>query len=770
MIHLQRSAFLGLLTLFTAFSSSTILSAQGLVVGPGIQQVTPNPRGGLVLKSLEIQARIVDGVATTTLAQVFHNPGKRIAEATWIMPLPPGATADDFTMTMNGKQVRGEVLDQHRARRVYENIVRQQRDPGLLEYMGNGCLRARVFPILAKADMRVEVRFRQVLPETGGIHQWSFPLRAANVHGKPAQRISLDLRIQSQKPIKNVYSPTDGVDVMRKGEHEARVSFEMHGSQMAKRDLQVFYGLSDQEFGLNLLTHRAGDHAGYFMMMLAPKLSWDDSKLLPKLVNFVVDTSGSMNGKKIQQARAALKFFLNSLQTHDYFNVIPFSTDARPFFPQPVQASADNIAKALKQSAEIQARGGTNIEKGLTTALAADTPAEDVELLKMTVFLTDGLPTVDTTDAASLLSIIKGSNKAKQRIFVFGVGHDVNTRLLDKIADQSHGARDYVRENESIEMKTGALFTKLSHPVMSSVRIDCKGIEGFDVFPKDTPDLFKGSRLILTGRYKGKGNHAIRLTGVVNGKEKTYVYESSFPAKNPKNDFLSTLWAQRKVAVLLDNLRLNGHNQELVHEIRRIGAAHGIITPYTSHLILEEGQKLSRHRFGFAGGERALFVAPGAPATVGSTTRDRLQKELRRSGAVTTDGAGISFKGLGSQVAESKKAAEKSLSEFGAVTGQAAVDKSAALQTLTKAKALRGNRGAVGLVTRSIKGRTFHLIQGIWIDSKFTAAMKDKVQEIKAFSKEYFALLQKHPELAKVFAFSTRMLVVIDGKRAIELR
>ena len=181
----------------------------------------------VTIKSLAVKTNIVDGVATTELKQVFHNGGPRIAEATWILPLPPGAIADTFSMSMNGKQVSGEVINARRARQIYLSIVRRQKDPGLLEYLGNGCLRARVFPIPAKSDMTVQVRYRQVLPQTAGLHEWSFPLRAAHVQYRPPQKISMDVRIKSTVAIKNVYSPTGNVDVMLKGDHEARVTLEL---------------------------------------------------------------------------------------------------------------------------------------------------------------------------------------------------------------------------------------------------------------------------------------------------------------------------------------------------------------------------------------------------------------------------------------------------------------------------------------------------------------------------------------------------------------
>ena len=769
----------GLALLFLALPLTAPLAGQGLHVGPGhdprlnsTRPVPPTPPGiarGLSIKSLDIKARIVDGIATTTLSQVFHNAGARIAEGTWILPLPEGATADHFTMTMNGTQVSGEVLDSKRARTVYENIVRRQRDPGLLEYMGNGCLRARVFPIPGNSDMKVEVRYRQVLPSVGGVQHWSFPLRAAHVHGRPADRINLDLKIESQKAIKNVYSPTAGTDVLRKGDHEARVSMELGGGRMARRDLDVFYGLSDQEFGLDLLTYRDNRAAGYFVMMLAPKLQWDDSKTMAKCINFVVDTSGSMNGEKIEQARGALRFFVNSLKEQDYFNVIPFSTEAQPFFANPQPADHEHIAKALDLIGKVEAQGGTNIEQALSTALSAQAPPVRHPLVNMTVFLTDGLPTVDTTSTDPLLKIISQSNQREQRIFVFGVGHDVNTQLLDKIAEQSHGTRDYVEPGEDIEVKTSALFTKLSHPVMTGVRIDCQGIEGFDIYPKSTPDLFKGSRLVLTGRYRGTGHHAIRLSGMVEGVHKTFVYEGTFPEHAEANDFIPTLWAQRKVAVLLDAIRLNGQNPELISAIRRLGREHGIVTPYTSHLILEEGQQLAQTRGRGRGARGGRFDGVFGDDQAAAQVRERLARDLLRAGEVKKSQADQTVAGISGALRRQGEKARKEMEEMSDVVGGGAVNRSQALRRLAADKNLGQNEGvATNLVTRHVKGHTFHLIDGVWIDGAFDETMKDKVEEVQAFSEEYFDLLKRHPELAKILALSSRMLVVVAG-RAVEI-
>ncbi|MEE9127524.1 MAG: VIT domain-containing protein, partial [Planctomycetota bacterium] len=471
----------------------------------------------VTIKNLTIKTRIVDGIATTELREVLHNNRRRPQEGTWLLPLPQGAVADGFEMTVNGQKMQSEVLDAHTARAVYEDIVRKQKDPALLEYMDNGCLRARVFPIPSFGDVTLKVRYRQALPQTAGLCHWGFPLRNARCQGEMAQEVVLDVHIFSKHPLKNIYAPFGDIDIVRSGEHEARVSLELSKGQVPQRDLHLFYGVSDQAFGLDLLSYRQPGEPGYFLMMLSPKRAWEDRKRIRKSITFVLDTSGSMEGQKIEQAQGAMKFFLGSLQEGDRFNVIPFATEAQPFFKHPVPMTADNVARAKARVHGIRAKGGTNIEHGLGIALEARAPAG---MANMVVFLTDGLPTVGTRDTRLLLAGFRRKNTGNARIFPFGIGDYVNTELLDKLAAQSGGARDYVTEEESIEVKTAALFNKLSHPVLTDVRIECSGAELHQSVPTRTPDLFKGDRLLVFGRYKGNGSRRVVLRGKVQGRER----------------------------------------------------------------------------------------------------------------------------------------------------------------------------------------------------------------------------------------------------------
>lgn len=715
-------------------SAALALSLFPLAATPAAQRIeSPGPdaraglHGWLRVPSLIVRARVQDGIASTELEQTIRNEARSDAEAIWILPLPRGATADGFTMTVGGNEMAGEVLDANRARSIYEQIVRQRRDPGLLEYFGDGCLRARIFPIPSLGEVKVKVRWRQVLQESGGMHAWTFPLRALASSGLAAERTSVDLTVASSKPLKNVFSPLPGVDIVRKGDFEARATLEFDQKNPPGRDPSILYSLSEREFGLNLLTWRRAGEPGYYMLMLAPKREWEEPKQTHKFVQFVLDTSGSMQGRKIEQAKEALRFFVKSLAPTDHFNVIPFATDANPFFEAPVAANLGALAAALQKIDRIEARGGTNIEDALLRALAAAPPA--ASSVPIVVFLTDGEPTVGTTDKDKLLALARDKNGHRMRVFVFGVGNQVNAKLLDQLADDNGGARDYVREDENLEVKTGDLLTKLSHPVLTDVVLKLDGIETSDAFPKRMPDLFKSSQLIAVGRYHGEGHKAIRLRGVLDGVAREFVYEGEFPAQSSTHEFVPMFWAERKVAQILDAIRLTGQNAELMRELQTIAKEYGIVTPFTSHLILEEGMRL-----GFAPGAGG-GAGPGGPSTPGPTAaaRDRLTRLGRADAGEEA-------------VAESKALRGSDDFFMGGARREAPKDKASASANV-----------------RTVGARAFYLAGATWVDKACPADWEKQAKKVVAFSPEYFALLLAHADLRATLALGASVAFVLDG-------
>mgnify|MGYP003640911137 FL=1 len=786
---------------------SAPVAAQGLLIGPdgsgGQTPATPSQnhqlRAGVHIVGTKINANIVDGVATTTIDQTIRNTGRRDAEGIWFLPLPAGAVADGFTMTVGGKEISGEVLDAGQARSVYESIVRRKRDPGLLEYAGEGMLRARIYPIPANGEVGVSVRLRQVLQPIGGMYEWSFPLRVAKLGDAASGPVGLEVRIESQTALGSVVTPHQGAAITRKGEHKASVSLE--GSKGELEDLQVLYGLSKQEFGLHLLPYRMQGEPGYFTMLLSPPRTLAEDKVPARLVQLVVDTSGSMKGDKINQAKASLHTFLKSLRREDRFQIVTFASAVQTFFPSPRLATPENIKAAIARVDTLEAMGGTNIGDALREALEAAVPDDDsLTPVTQIVFITDGQPTVGLTKPNQILQLTKQADKVHTRIFALGVGDQIDVRLLDDLVAQHHGARDFVGNKEKIEAKVDALCQKISRPALSDVVVKCEGLDAFHVHPTKTRDLFCGEMMQVVGRYRDDGPRTVRVSGVQNGKPKEFVFEVNFPKAAAKNSFVQTLWARQHVAGLLTSIRRNGQKPELMQELRTLATRYGIVTPYTSQLILEEGMRLAgqpmrrdRGRESGRGGRRGSGMSPqpsgpatggpAGPSTGGPTGPPAFGRSAGGRAGPGSPSATTSAPRPGGGAAGAPVAKPSDLASLGKKrTGKAAVEESKALtgsddfylgstrrsSSRTKGRAASGEQDSEQLLYRA-EGRVFVGVGQDLIEQGLPKEWRKQVVVIESFSSAYFALLKQKPHLAKILALGER-IVFRDGKRIVHVK
>ncbi len=704
--------------------------AQGTVILPHPvphprwpQRVTTMP---LELKYQRVYVEITDGVAVTQVQQTFRNPLRHQVEGTYVFPLPDDVAVGDFSMTMGGKTLKGEVLEKEKARRTYEEIVRRVRDPALLEFLGKRLYQASIFPIPPGEQLEVKLQYSQTLTEQAGLGLFAHPLRSQAQTAGTIEELVVHVKLKSTLPLTSVFCPSHKCDISRPNDHEATATHEARHVR-PDRDFNLYYQRKDAQFGLSLLTHRAVGEPGYFLVRLSPRIEISPGQILPKDIAFVIDTSGSMQGGKIEQVKRSLEFCINSLDERDRFNVYTFATVVRPFRDGLMPADKDLKQAAVEFARKIEAIGGTNINQALLAALEAD-PRDDARPY-LIVFMTDGEPTVDVTDPDQILKNIAEKNSRRVRFHVLGVGTDVNTHLLDKLAEMSRGTRDYCTENEELELKLSAFVGRLASPVLTDITLAIDGLRTSDVYPQQIPDLFRGNDILVLGRYEGDGHHAVRVTGRLHDKTTTLTYEGEFPERNSHNDFLPRLWANRKVAYLLDQIRLHGRNQELVDEVVRLATRYGIVTPYTSALILEDERQLAfgvrEIRLQYA--DLARRAAPSRPRGAGGS-----------AGAPT---GGIA-------VGESKELAD--LKALGYVALEEPLDE----------EGLGDDFGHA--VIRRVADKAFVLTEGRYVDSTWDGKAQPK--KITAFSDEYFELLRAYPQLAPYFAIAERVLVVFEGQ------
>lgn len=547
----------------------------------------PEPWVPISIKYHRVTVDIRDQVATTHIDQVFKNDTKRgNIEGVYIFPVPEGATVSAFSMYVDGERLDGDILKANEARRIYEEIVRKQIDPALLEYAGREAYRARIFPIDAEGEKRVELSYDQIVRREGGVCQYVYPLNTEKFSSKPLHDASVTVHLRSSEPIKSIYSPSHEIAVERKDDYTATVIYADEDIT-PDQDFVLYYTVSQESVGLNLLTYREAGADGFYLLLASPKVEVDESEIVRKRVIFGLDTSSSMRkDMKIEQARAALKVVLNNLNEGDEFNIVNYATTVEQFSRDgAVPADADHVASALEYVDGLLVGGGTNIDGALQTALSSTV---DDELTNILIFLTDGKPTIGETDTGTILEHVKTANSNETRIFVFGVGFEVNTHLLDQLASDNHGLSTYVKPDEDIEIEVSAFYNKISNPVLSNLHLDFGTIETSDAYPASLPDLFQGSQIVQLGRYAGDGDVAVILSGEVNGNPRTFAEDVSFPSEDESNDFIPRLWATRKIGYLLDQIRLNGEDPELVEEIVSLSKRYGLITPYTSFLIVED--------------------------------------------------------------------------------------------------------------------------------------------------------------------------------------
>jgi len=718
----------GILFLLLALPTGDAL-AQGIVLErlvvetqpPQIERREPWP---VRLIDHRVKATIQDQAAVFEVTQVFHNPNPWPGEGIYLFPLPEGASVSRFTMSMGGKDVPGELLDSDRARQIYLSIVQRRKDPGLLEYAGRGLIRARLFPIPARGETTVTLRYEQLLPAVGGLVELAYPLRG-DAFGDGVVRISGSIDVRADAGVGTVYSPSHALDVVRKSDDHVVASFEERASH-ADRDLRVLYGLGKKDLDFHLASTKPAGEDGYFMMLLTPNREAEGGALAKDIV-FVLDTSGSMGehgGEKMKQAKAALGYALGRLGPKDRFNIVAFATAPRPFRDGVVDASEENVKAALAFVDGLEATGGTAIHDALVAALRIERSEGRVPIV---LFLTDGEATVGPVETPAILSAVEKANGAGARIFSFGVGDGLNATLLTDLADKTRGNALFVSEKESIEVKASALYDQVASPVLTDVMLSVDGAEIRDVHPARLGDLFKGQQVSVVGRFVRPGACAVKLTGRLGGREVKYAYDARFTDK-AERDYLPRLWAIRQVGFLLGEIRAHGERNELVQEVRRLGTRYGIVTPYTSFLVVEEERMLR---------DRVPADMPAAPSAG------------RR--------AEIAFGALGEAQAEAEEA--KRALDSGDEAGKSAVAGAKLALRLQDAR----NESGAGVGMKTIGDKTFRLVNGVWEDTALDEPFDGPSVSVKCLSDDYLDLL-KDTKLARYLSVGTRVRVLYDGK------
>ena len=732
-------AILACLAFSVTFASATAF-AQGVIV-PIICDIRPcRPRpipqplpNVLPVKSIKIDTKINGQVATTHLEQIFRNDTQYTLEGTYFFPIPETASIIEFAIWENGKKLVGEVRSREEARRIYDEIVRRQKDPALLEYAGKDLFQASIFPIPPQSDKILELTYSQILKAESGTVSYRYPLGTGrnlwrgnrlsdaitNSQNMPTQKfgtVSGRIEIVGKEALRNVYSPSHDIEVKQKNERTASVSFETNENDS---DFQLFYGLSNNDFGMSLITYREPGKDGYFLLMVSPRDDVSERELVNKDIVFVLDTSGSMaDAGKMDKARSALQFGVRTLRDGDRFNVINFAGEEHLMEHELIAADAKGKERADAFIKRLQPSGGTNINDSL---LASMKVFDRSDRPKMLVFMTDGLPTVGETKVDRITANVAKAKNVDVRIFPFGFGYDVNTALLDKLGTDNGGISDYVQPKENLEVKVSNFFAKVSAPVLSDLEVDLGPVHAESVYPRKIGDLFKGMQAVIIGRYRNESdlkNITLQLRGKSGRENRTFTYgDLDFPVRSEDNDFLPRLWASRRVGWLVEEIRNNGETKELRDEVVELGTRYGIVTPYTSYLATDGTFEMNARD-----SRGAVVSAPKSEAKMrASSGADAVQMSVQQNAMKENRSLGASSR---------KKDAEE--------------------QVIVR------NTDS----DRFVANRSFYRQGNVWMDSDFKSEQKLPETNIKFASDEYFDLINREKGIAQYFAIGEEVVVV----------
>jgi Ca-activated chloride channel homolog len=702
----------------------------------------------LEVKYHHVTVKITDQVAVTEIDQSFYNPQPVRLEGTYMFPLPKGVEIDKFTMDIDGKPADAELLDADKARKIYEDIVRKMKDPALLEYAGQSMFKLRIFPIEPRSEKRIRLRYTQLLRSEGGLIGYTYPLNTEKFSSTPLKSLSIKVDLQNRFDFKTIYSPSHDVEIKRNSSNRATVGYEATKVK-PDTDFQLFFSAhSKDDLGCDLLTFNDGAEpdGGYFMLLISPQNQVAANTIVEKDVVFVLDTSGSMaDNHKLDQARKALIFCLQNLNARDRFNIVRFSTEAEALFSGLEKVNQTSRSKAEEYVKSLKPIGGTAIHEALMKALEEAKTGREANRPCFIVLLTDGKPTIGITrDDGIVEDVSKIAKGNTVRVFSLGIGTDVNAHLLDRLAETTRAASQYVLPEEDLEIKISGFYAKINEPVLANPKLRFSGsVRTSKLQPSELPDVFKGEQIVVMGRYQGAGDEAIIVEGAINGKMRTFTYEKSFPGKATSNDFVPRLWAVRRVGFLLDQIRLNGENRELRDEVTELARRYGIITPYTAYLIVEDE---SRRKVPIT--SRNLQLLDRDSFARSESSRMYSQAQSNKSGADAI-GTANALRALN----YASNAQSLSMANSFAAQGQ------------TGAYAAGGARVQENIQSqqaRNIAGRTFYNNGNVWVDSS-VQQQKQRPVQVKFNTDEYFALMRRNANMPQWLSVGRNVQVVVDN-------
>ena len=567
------------------------------------------------LKHTDVEVEISGFLVRVTVVQQFENPFGEPIEAVYVFPLSRRAAVDRMRMKIGDRVIVGKIKRREEARAIYEAAKARGHLASLLDQERPNVFTQSVANIPPGAAVEIEISYVETLGYEGGVYEFSFPMvvgpryipgqptgasgggwapdtdqvpdasRITPPVAKPATRaghdISVKVTLDAGVPLRRVESPTHEIEVERPAPERAVVRLKRR-AVIPNKDFILRYDSRGAGVREGVLAHR-DERGGFFTLILQPPERVTVEDVAPKELVFVLDTSGSMSGRPIEKAKEVIRLALEGLYPRDRFNVITFAGDTHILFPEPVPGTEANIRRAQTFIESRRGGGGTEMMKAIRAALA---PSEESGRVRIVCFLTDGYV---GNDMAILGEVERYENA---RVFSFGIGSSVNRFLLDKMAELSRGAAEYVGLNEDGSAAARRFHERIRNPLLTGIRIDWGGLAVTEVFPKRIPDLFAAAPVVVTGRYAAPAKGLIRLEGKMSGRPYVRTISVELPAEAPAHEAIAKLWARRKVAALMDRdwagMQRGSPKAGVREAVTKLGLDYGLVTQFTSFVAVEE--------------------------------------------------------------------------------------------------------------------------------------------------------------------------------------
>ncbi|MEW6737638.1 MAG: VIT domain-containing protein, partial [Acidobacteriota bacterium] len=565
----------------------------------------------------KVTVDIRDQIARTQVEESFINTTDRILEGVFYFPLPQDASISGFAMWIGDEMVEAEIVEKQRAREIYETILRERRDPGLLEWTGGNIFKARVFPI--SSEKRIKITYTQVLPKTDNVYRYNYALQSEMLRLHPLKKLQIDVKINSIEPLAAVESASHACRIEVTG-NSAHAEFAAE-EYVPTQDFELNIATKPVKNNIVMVNHRRGDD-GYFMVLVnAPQESAQARR--PLLANsaasdfiIIADTSGSMTGTARENQITFIEALLSSLGTQDSFNLLTCDVVPRWAFKQAVANSSESREKALQFLEKRQPLGWSDLDA--TFAAIIDRLNQGTQV----VYVGDGILTTGNADPVAFAQRLAQLYRGNGIFHAVATGSSYESVVLRGIAGLGGGSIRTIGGGTDPAQTAFQLLKEITSPAIKNVQVSFQGVPIAAVYPETLANLPTGTQQFVVGRYDPRiGDIAgkIMVTGLLNGEKVAYSQDVKLAANDAGNSFIPRLWARQH----LDYLLAQGQGEQIKEQIIALSEDYQIITPYTSFLVLESDADRERFnirkRFRMRDGEE--FFATG---------RDNANFELAR--------------------------------------------------------------------------------------------------------------------------------------------